>query len=248
MYDYYLGGKDHYPADRVAAEEVLRLVPEARRMARDNRAFLTRAVRCLAASGIRQFLDLGTGLPHRGNVAEIARGSDPEARTVHVDIDRMVCAHARALMAEEGRSAVVEGDLRQVRCIAENPGVRALIDFDRPVAILLTGVVHFIADDQEAAEVVRSYRDLLVPGGYLVLSHPTPGTVAPRRWMAAERVYAQSPSPVRMREPADIAGYFEGLRLIDPGLIDVTYWRPDGPVAVNDEGAYIVGGVARRVS
>lgn len=249
MYDYYLGGKNHYPADRAAAEEVLRIVPEARRMARDNRGFLGRAVRFITKMGIQQFLDIGTGLPAQGGLPEAVRQAAGEAapgiRMVHVDHDRMVCAHARALLAVPGRSAVVEADLRHVPDIVRSRPVRELLDFDRPVAIVLTAVLHFLADEKEADEAVAGYRALMAPGSYLVLSHGTPGSLDGRKSDMVRRVYARSSSSVMIRPPERIAGFFTELKLVEPGLVDVARWRPGGPVGLHD-GAYMIGGVARR--
>lgn len=245
MYDYLLGGKDHYPADRAAAEELLRIAPEARRLACDNRAFLGRAARFLLDSGIRQFLDLGSGLPTKGNLAEAVHAHCPDARTVHVDIDRMVCTHSRALIARRDRAAVIEGDLRDITGIVGDPHVRALIDFREPVAIVLTAVLHFLTDDQEVAETVRHYRKLLGPGGHLVITHGTTGALPASRREAGERVYARSSSPARMRGAKEVAGYFEGLQMVEPGLLDVARWRPDGLVGVNVDGAAMIGGIGR---
>lgn len=249
MYDYYLGGKNHYRADRAAAEAVLRTAPEARRLALENRAFLGRATRFLTAEGVRQYLDIGTGLPAQGHLMEVlqqAAGDDAHAvRVVHVDRDQVVCAHARALLAEPGRSAVVEADLRHVTSIVDSRPVRELIDFDRPVAIVLTAVMHFVGDDSEAGAAVARYREVMAPGSYLVLSHLTRGDAGRPGHGIAENVYARSSAPVTLRSPERIAGYFAGLDLVEPGLVDVALWRPEGPVGVNT-GPTVIGGVARR--
>jgi hypothetical protein len=195
MYDYYLGGKDNFPADRQAAERVLAIVPEVRAAVRANRAFVGRAVRFLAAAGVRQFLDVGSGLPTRRNVHEVAHELAPDARVVYVDDDPVVVVHGRALLACTDTVAVVQGDLRRPEEVLGHPEVRALIDLDEPVAVLLTLVLHFVTDAEDPVGIVRRLRDAMAPGSYLVVSHgtgdPRPGT-APR--VAA--VYQQASAPI----------------------------------------------------
>ncbi|MGH3417140.1 MAG: SAM-dependent methyltransferase, partial [Actinocrinis sp.] len=175
MYDYYLGGKDNYAVDRDAAEQVLAVFPQMRAIARANRAFLGRTVRYLAAHGVRQFLDIGTGIPGPGSTNAAAQSVDPEARVVYVDNDPIVMAHAGALLAghDPGHTTVVYGDLRDPVSILEHPQVRAVLDFDQPVAILLVAVLHFIRDGEDPAGIVERLMGATVPGSYLVLSHAT---------------------------------------------------------------------------
>lgn len=176
IYDYLLGGKDHYAADREVAERLLAVIPEARTAARENHAFIGRAVRFLAAEGVRQFIDIGTKLPARGNVHEVAAEVAPDAVVVFADGDPVVLAHARALLAGRagaGRTAVARCDPRRPADVFDDPAVRALIDPDRPVACILDRVLHFIDDDAEAAEIVGGVHDALPPGGHLVFTHIT---------------------------------------------------------------------------
>jgi hypothetical protein len=176
MYDYYLGGKNHFAADRKLADKVLASMPAARTAARENRAFMGRAVRFLAEeAGIRQFLDIGTGLPATGSVHEIAQAVAPAARVVYVDNDPLVLAHARALLSSspEGKTAYVHADLRDPAAILANRAVRAVLDFDQPVAVMLVAVLHFILDEDQPARIVATLLDSLPPGSYLVASHGT---------------------------------------------------------------------------
>ena len=184
MYDYWLGGHDNFAADRAAALKVSEAAPEAQLMAVENRKFLRRAVRYLAAeAGITQFLDIGTGLPTQGNVHQVAQDINPAARVVYVDNDPMVLAHSRALKTG-GNTVVIEADLRDPRAILDHPGTRKLIDFGQPLAVLLVAVLHFISDDDDPSATVAAIRDALQPGSYLVLSHVT-GDI--RRESAAKR-------------------------------------------------------------
>ncbi|WP_425568208.1 SAM-dependent methyltransferase [Nonomuraea rubra] len=166
LYDYLLGGKDHFPADRAAAEQILEVAPELRAAARAGRSFLGRAVRFLAGAGVGQFLDIGTGLPARGNVHELA----PGARVVYVDRDPVVLVHARALLTGQGETTVVRGDLREPEALLKDPDVLRALDFDRPVGLLLSSVMHYVEDCDGPEEIVATLRDALAPGSYLVLS------------------------------------------------------------------------------
>ncbi|MGW4801193.1 SAM-dependent methyltransferase [Nonomuraea sp. NPDC004297] len=226
LYDYYLGGKDHFPVDRTAAERILEAAPELRVAARANRAFLGRAVRFLAESGVGQFLDIGTGLPAPGNVHEVAKKCDPGARVVYVDHDPVVLVHGRALLAGQGGTTVVRGDLREPGAILKDPEVLAALDFDRPVAVLLLAVMHYVAESDRPREIVATLRDALAPGSYLVLSHGTNEA----RAAAVERgteVYRGTGSPLALRGRARIAELFEGFELADPGLVWLPEWRPE---------------------
>ncbi|MBC6470646.1 SAM-dependent methyltransferase [Actinomadura alba] len=248
MYDYYLGGKDNYAVDRAAADKLLALAPEIAEISRRNRAFLGRAVRFLAERGIRQFVDIGTGLPTQNNVHQVARTHAPGARVAYVDNDPIVLAHARALLTENGQTIVVNADLLDPDTILDNPAIRSYIDFDRPVAILLFAILHFFADDDRPYEIVARLRDAIPPGSYLALSHVV-SEDHPEAIDAAQDVYRSflKRSGDARRTRADILGFFDGLELVDPGLVYVSRWRPDEsdgvPVA---EDAWIVGGVARK--
>ncbi|MFC0042411.1 SAM-dependent methyltransferase [Actinomadura rayongensis] len=245
MYDYYLGGKDNFAADREAAEAVLSAAPEVRPIAVENRRFLQRAVRYLAReAGIRQFLDLGTGLPTQGNVHEIAQAEAPDARVVYVDSDPIVLVHARALLAGTGTTAVLTADLRDPETVLGDPQVRSLIDFDEPVAVLLAAVLHFVPDVDEPHRLVRQYVGATAPGSHLLVSHVT-GDTRPASAGGAEKAYRNTANPATLRSLPDIERFFDGLELVEPGVVPVPEWRPDAGT-VPAENIWMYGGVARK--
>jgi hypothetical protein len=249
MYDYYLGGKDNFAVDREAAEQVLSAAPEVRLLATENRAFLGRAVRFLAAeAGIRQFVDVGTGLPTQGNVHEIAQAVDPAARVVYVDNDPIVRAHAKALLPSDGTTAVIEADMRDPQPILDHPALRRLINFDEPVAVLFMSVLHFIADEDDPYGMVAAFRDACVPGSYLALSHITSPEQNTGGAAAAADVYkAKATSPAILRSPKEIETLFDGYELVKPGLVRLPQWRPDDPRAARKaESVWMLSGVGRR--
>ena len=253
IYDYLLDGKDNYPADREVAEQILAIAPVARDVVRDNRAFLSRAVRFLThEAGIRQFIDLGSGLPTQGNVHEIAQAIAPDAHVVYVDNDAMVVTHSRALLAGDNTLAI-QADLRDPDVILEDAEVRELIDFDRPIALLLMAILHFIPDDQDPLGIVGRFRDALPTGSYLALSHGT-RDIPVRPDMSAEemtemgtkveRLYQQTTASIVTRPRAQVERFFDGFELVPPGLVEVQLWRPDGRISMLPGGIY--GGVARK--
>lgn len=242
VYDYWLGGKDNFAIDRKAAEDALGYVPEMVDYAVGNRKFLIRAVRFLAGVGIRQFLDLGTGLPTSPNVHEVAQAADPEARVVYVDNDPMVSAHAKALMASDAGVAAFRADFRDAEQVLTR--ARSLIDFRHPVAIMFVASLHHLVDEDDPAGVVASYLGNATPGSYLVLSHCTDDMAAEgMREMSAEAGQRGATFVPRSRDA--ILAMFNGLALIDPGLVQVSYWRPDGPPDPNADRVYAYGGIAR---
>jgi hypothetical protein len=250
MYDYYLGGKNHFAADRETAEKLLATMPWARTGARENRAFLGRAVRYLVAeAGIRQFLDIGTGLPTTNAVHEVAQSVAPSARVVYADNDPLVLTHARALLTSspEGRTAYIQADLRDPQAILSNPATKEVLDFGQPVALVLAVVLPFVLDDFKPAEIVATLLDALPSGSYLVASH---GTAEHDREGvgAAERAYRAAGVPAQFRDSDDFARLaFSGLELVPPGVALVSEWRPTGTgprPAPAEVGCY--GGVARK--
>jgi hypothetical protein len=246
IYDYYLGGKDNFRADRETAELALAATPSVRDMARQNRAYLQRVVRYLAAeAGIRQFLDIGTGLPTQGNVHEIAQAVAPEARVVYVDNDPIVLAHSRALL-DAPHTTVILGDLRDPAAILANPEVGKLIDLQRPMAVLLVAVLHFIQDQDDPGGITATLRDAMASGSYLAISHATMDVAEADAEVADKvvRAYQRSTSPVTLRTRAEIASFFGDFELVDPGLQQIHQWHPDGPVAAVSGGIY--GGVGRK--
>jgi O-methyltransferase involved in polyketide biosynthesis len=245
IYDYYLGGKDNFAADREAAQKIIEILPNVRDVARENREFLIRAVTYLSGQGIRQFLDVGAGLPTQRNVHQVAQEFDPGSRVVYVDNDPIVLTHARALLAENDRVAVVGADTRDPQALLDHPDVRAHLDFSQPVAILLLGVLHFIPDDDEATKIVSTLRAALVPGGYLVVSHGSIGELREDDEREGLRVFSRTAAPgVTSRSPEQVLAFFEGLDLVDPGVVTLQDWRPDEHISIVRHGqAGAVGGV-----
>jgi S-adenosyl methyltransferase len=248
VYDYWLGGSHNFLADQDVARAMMAVVPNAREGVRANRAFLRRAVRFLAASGIRQFLDIGSGIPTEGNVHEIAQHASPGAHVVYADIDKVAVAHSRAILTGNPDAAVIEADLREPRKILQNETVCRLIDFAEPVGLLLNLVVQFVGDTEDPWQIVATLRDALAPGSYLVLGHLT-NESKPRVAEAAEKVYNRSvATDVHMRSRSDILRFFAGFELVDPGLVYIPEWRPDSPEDVPEDPGKLWGlvGVGRR--
>ncbi|MEN3535752.1 SAM-dependent methyltransferase [Microbispora sp. ZYX-F-249] len=247
VYDYWLGGKDNFAADREVAEAVKSASPGVVQGVRDNRAFLGRAVRFLAEEGITQFLDIGTGIPTRGNTHEVAQAVNPAARVVYVDNDPIVMVHARALLrsAPEGRTAYVEADLRDPDAILEHPDTLATLDFGRPIGLVIVGTLMYIKDEDDPFGVVKRYTDALVPGSYLAVSHVT-GDFAPESLTAFAEAYNAGSVPLVLRTGAEISRFFEGFELVEPGLAALGEWRPapdDVPLPADHvHGAYGVVG------
>jgi hypothetical protein len=245
MYDYYLGGKTHFAADREAAENVLAVLPEGRDMAIANRAFLGRAVRFLAGQGITQFLDIGTGIPSPGSTSEVLRGLGRQARVVYVDNDPIVVAHARALLADADMASVVHGDLREPARLLADPGVAKGLDFSQPIAILLVAVLHFIKESEDPQGIVSQLRNVLPTGSYLAISHGTQD-FSPARATAAVRGYDNAAAPFVLRTKGQVEGFFDGLRLVEPGLVQLPYWRPAGSVGADASKIWLYAGVGRK--
>jgi hypothetical protein len=250
MYDYYLGGKNHFAADRAVTDKVLASWPAARIGLRENRGFLGRAVRFLAAeAGIRQFLDIGSGLPATNNVHEVAQDVAPSARVVYVDNDPLVMAHARALLTStpQGRTAYVEDDLRSPASILSSPVVRSVLDFDQPIALMLVAVLHFLHDEDKPDEVVGELLDALPSGSYLAASHMTlehdPDAVG-----GGQQHYRDAGIPMHARDADQFARLaFGGLEMVPPGVVLVSQWRRNvtGPLPTPGE-VSCYGGVARK--
>jgi hypothetical protein len=251
IYDYYLGGKDNFAADREAAEKVIALMPGSRTGARANRAFLIRAVRYLAEqAGIRQFLDLGSGLPTQGNVHELALSADPKARVVYVDYDPMVCTHSRALTPDTDNVGVVNADLRQPETVIDHPETRRLLDFSEPVAVMMVSILHFIADEDDPQAIVTRYRDQCVSGSHLAISHLTGDLLRqarPAETKQAEEVYRRTSAPVYLRTHDEIQRLYAGYDLVDPGLVWLTDWRPEIGIPADAAGVSRLPGPSQPV-
>ncbi len=226
MYDYLLGGSHNLPADRDLVERALAARPDLAALARANRAFLRRAVRFVAGRGLRQFLDLGSGIPTEGNVHEILREAAPRSRVVYVDVDPVAVAHARVLLAGERRVAVVEGDLRRPREVLDGPVGEGLLDLSEPVAVLLVSVLQFVTDTDDPWAVLSRLRETVPSGSHLVLAHPVlTGRSAPDD--ALLEVYRRAGMPVALRDVDAVRRFFDGWQLVEPGLVLVADWRPE---------------------
>ena len=253
VYDYLLGGKDNYAADRAAAEEGLKANPNSLIPPRQNRAFLRRAVRYLVAeAGISQFLDIGTGIPTSPNVHEIAQAANPRARVVYVDNDPIVLSHARALLTSglDGKIAYIDADLRAVDLILGSRGLRDTLDLSQPVALMMLAVLHFVPDHDDPYGLVGRLLAELPSGSYLALSHLT-GDFDPAAWAGVAAVFKRSGVTMQVRPKPDIERFFAGLDLIEPGVVSLPHWRPD-PIEVGrvgqptDAAVSVYGGVARK--
>lgn len=230
IYDFMLQGKDNFASDREAAGRLLKAVPDAARAARDNRQFLGRAVWFLAReAGIRQFLDIGTGLPTLGNVHEVAHCAEPTSRVVYVDNDPVVLTHARALLADSLKVTAAHGDLRNPDHLFSLPEVRALIDFSEPVAVLMVAVLHFVADSEDPWSIVERYKSVMAPGSYLVLSHVTGDRLPDHAIRQAAEVYEHASVPGVARSRREVTRFFRGLEMVSPGLVDPCHWRRSSP-------------------
>ncbi|MGV9777408.1 SAM-dependent methyltransferase [Streptosporangium sp. NPDC003464] len=221
MYDYYLGGKDNFIADRAAADRVLAVAPEMREVARQGRELVARVVRHLVGeAGIRQIIDIGSGLPTRENVHEIAHRLAPETRVVYVDHDEVVCAHGRAILAEPERVTMVRGDLRAPQAIIDSPEVRELVDFRRPVAVLMMFLLHLVPDADGPQDVVAAYRDALPAGSYLALSHAA-SDGRPEVMARISTIYRRTDSPFAPRSREEIGRFFGDFEMAGPGLVNI---------------------------
>jgi SAM-dependent methyltransferase len=246
MYDYYLGGKDNYEADRAAAEKVLQVWPGVRLAARKNREFMHRAVTYLAGEqGVTQFLDIGTGIPTRPNLHQVAQGVDPHARVVYVDHDPIVLAHARALLVgtPEGRTEYIDADVTEPRAILTAPKLHATLDLSRPVALSLLALLHFVPDSLDAYGIVATLLEPLASGSYLLLSHVTPD-FDPAGVARAEEIYRQSGVEAQARTYAEFGKFFEGLELVEPGIVPPHRWRWHGVPASEDMDVAVTAYVA----
>ncbi|WP_406135130.1 SAM-dependent methyltransferase [Streptomyces sp. NBC_01089] len=244
IYDYYLGGSHNFEVDREAARKAMEFMPGLPKVMQANRAFMRRAVRFAVERGINQFLDIGSGIPTFGNVHEVAQSVDPGSRVVYVDHDPVAVAHSKAVLEGNGLTAVAAADLRKPREILDSPEVAAVLDLDRPVALLLVAVLHFIEDADDPYTAVAALRDALAPGSLLILTHAAyEGIPVPQEQAGgAVGVYRTIRNPLVMRSRDEVARFFDGYELVEPGLVAMPEWRPDTPV--DQEDPYAFSGVA----
>ncbi|GIH29726.1 hypothetical protein Aph01nite_80360 [Acrocarpospora phusangensis] len=244
IYDYHLGGKDNFASDRAAAEQMTRLFPDVRAAARENRAFLARTVHCLVEAGIRQIVDIGSGLPTQGNVHEIAHRLAPDCKVVYVDYDPVVVAHGQALLSRGENVEVVRSDVRDPDELLAAVGRE--IDFDRPVAFLLFAILHFVHEADKPYEILARLRDVSAPGSYLAISHATDSL--PDVSAEALEIYKKATASLALRSREEILPFFDGYELLEPGLVAPRDWRPDADDPLPDTHASVgFGGVGRKL-
>jgi SAM-dependent methyltransferase len=227
MYDYYLDGSHNFAADRALAEQYIQVLPEIKNISWANRYFLRRAVTCLVQQGIDQFLDLGSGMPTVGNVHEVALALNPGSRVVYADADLVTVSHGQALLASEPAAAYLHADLRNPESVLQSHTVTEHLDLSRPVGILMVAVLHFVPEEDDPADIVATYRDAVVPGSHLVVSHAT-HDYHPETMRRASGVYDRASHSMNFRSHEEIGGLLDGFELLSPGLVDVINWRP-GP-------------------
>lgn len=249
MYDYYLGGDNNFEADRIACMELDKVVPGTRGLAINNRNYLVRVVHTLATEyGIRQFIDIGTGLPTMDNVHQVARHAHPDARVVYVDIDPIVSVHGRALIADDDSTAFILQDVRRTEEILNHPDTRRLIDFSQPVAVLYISFLHQIPDREDPAGLVRTMVSNLAPGSFVAMSHLVAPDPQLRKQLTDIMLAATEGNWGRVRTRAEVEQLFAGLEVIPPGLVEITTWRPDDATAAEEQTFDWIeyGGVARK--
>jgi SAM-dependent methyltransferase len=245
IYDYMLGGKDNFEADRELGAQLLANAPTSAWIARQNREFLARAVRYCAEQGIRQFLDLGSGLPTMDNVHAVARRASPDARVVYVDNDPVAVTHARALLATSPGVVAIEADLRRPEQVLELAQSTGQLDFSQPLAVLVVAILHFVADHEDPGQILKTFIAAMATGSYLVLSHAT-HDAQPEEAGRATAIYRQASSPLITRTREQIAALLAGLRLVDPGLVYTVQWRPSHPPPDPPEAAGLYAAVAYK--
>jgi hypothetical protein len=243
VYDYLLGGAHNFDADRTVGEKVLAVQPSGRQIARSNRAFMSRSVRFMVNNGIRQFLDLGSGIPTVGNVHEIAQHADPDCRIVYVDYDPVAVAHSQLILDGNPLAVVVDADLTQPQSVLRNSTIRNFLDFSKPIGLLMVAVFHFVPDDKHPAEIVAKYVDAIPAGSYVAISHLTADQMAEEMAGVVEAM-KNSRDPMYFRSYADVAALFAGLDVVEPGVVSAPLWRKDYGEDLDQEGVY--AGVGRK--
>jgi hypothetical protein len=247
VYDFLLGGHHNYAPDRELARRILQAEPNARHVVAENRAFLGRAVGHLVQAGVSQLIDLGSGIPTQENVHEIAQRGNPEARIVYVDNDASVFAHSRHLLRGNPLVTIINADMRRPAAILAHPEVGRLIDFSRPVGLLMMTVLHFVPDSQDAYGIVSAYTQALAPGSYLAVSHATSDPL-PDTAKKVEELSKNSATTAYIRTAEQIGRFFTGFELVEPGLVYMPLWRHDGQVPDQAEQTWLYAGVGRKIS
>ncbi|MFI0464510.1 SAM-dependent methyltransferase [Saccharopolyspora sp. 5N102] len=248
VYDYYLGGNHNFAIDRQMAEEAIRMWPELPLIMQANRAFLRRAVQHCADQGIRQFLDLGSGIPTVGNVHEVAQQAAPGARVVYVDTDPVAVAYSKNLLRDNPNASIIRADLCDPEAVLDSPEVADLLDLSQPVALMMVAVLHFVGDEARPYEIVAKYRDALAPGSFLVISHAAPEGRPDVASSHADLYRQRTATPMTMRPKADVKAFFEGFELLEPGVVPLPLWRPAAEADVDEHPERFTGlaGVGRK--
>jgi hypothetical protein len=247
VYDYALGGYHNFAVDRQFFERAEQAWPGLGMLAHANRAYLGRVVHHLVGAGVRQFLDIGSGIPTLGNVHEAAQEVAPDARVMYVDIDPVAVAHSQAILAGNPLAGAIEGDLRRPGDIVYHPDVLELFDFSRPVAVLLIAVLHFVPDSDNPAGIVATLREALGPGSYVALSHGTQATANGEQAQEdVRRMYQRTPTPIHLRTRDQIAGLLAGMEIVPPGIVTVTDWHPDPEEADDPPQPTLLAAVGRQ--
>jgi hypothetical protein len=248
IYDYWLGGTHNFAIDREVARKVTEAMPDTALMMQANRAFLRRAVGFLIDQGVRQFLDLGSGIPTLGNVHEVAQKAAPEARVVYVDVDPVAVAHSRHILAGNENAAVLGEDLRNVERLLDSDEVDRLLDLEEPLAVLMLAVLHFVPDDDDPSGIVARFRDRLAPGSYLALSHGSQEGMREEVAEVGRNQFTRTSTPFVDRDRARVTTFFDGFDLVEPGVVWSVQWRPEHPDEVGEQpqrsAAYV--GVGRK--
>jgi hypothetical protein len=244
VYDYVLGGANNFEVDREFAKQLMTRLPDAQSLAQENRGFLRRTVSHLAELGIRQFIDLGSGIPTVGNTHEVVQRIQPDAHVVYVDNEPVAVAHSELILQDNPGAAILRGDVRDVRGVLSHEVTRRLIDFDEPIGILAYAVLHFVPDEQDPYAIVARYRDETVPGSYLVLSHVTSDGRPETNYLVEQ--YKRSANPVSERNKAEVERFFAGYDLVDPGVVFTREWRPEIDLDY-EANSLLYGGVGQRI-
>ncbi|MGH3896702.1 MAG: SAM-dependent methyltransferase [Pseudonocardiaceae bacterium] len=248
VYDYFLDGAHNFAVDRKMAGKIQQVMPAVRDAARINRSFLRRAVRFMVDSGIRQFLDIGSGIPTVGNVHEIAQQADPECRIVYVDKEPVAVAHSELLLEGNDRAAAIHANLRHVEDIFDHPETKRLLDLDQPIGLLMLALLHFVPDSWDPVGMLARYRDKLAPGSHLALTHVT-ADGNPTGLTETVRQYKNTSEPLYPRSHEEVLHLFTGFELVEPGLVGSALWRPSGPGDISDSAktnTLTYGGVGRK--
>jgi SAM-dependent methyltransferase len=248
VYDYYLGGSHNFAVDRELGARIVEVAPETVQIARANRAFLRRAVRYCVEVGIRQFLDLGSGIPTVGNVHDVAQSLDAAAKVVYVDVDPVAVAHGMAILAGNDRATVIRADLRDVDGLLARDELTSLIDFAEPVAVLMVSVLHFVPDEDRPERIIAAYAEATAPGSHLVISHASTAGFRQEKFDTAREQYARTSNQLVIRSREQVAGLMASWELVEPGLTYLSHWRPESAedVEPDAENSVFLAGVGRR--